>query len=243
MGLLQLWPLITLALLGILIWSIYWYARKLLRTQRTTMRQQLQHTVEIQENERNRFANYLHDDLASLLIGVSLRMNCLEPKTERESENLTVMRSYLTDAIQRVGNIAFNLTPLSLGDRGLFFALKRFLNQCESTSSIEFEFTYEITSIVPENKALHLYRIIQELVHNGLKHSNATRIELGLYEKKGVIHMIYFDNGIGFSPERQKESKGLGLNSLKGRTEILDGNMILTTKPGKGVEYYFEIKL
>jgi signal transduction histidine kinase len=85
--------------------------------------------------------------------------------------------------------------------------------------------------------------MVPGVVHNGLRHSKASRIQVCLFDKNGKLHLLYSDNGVGFKADKHGYSNGLGLNSLKNRTEILAGKMKLQARPGKGVEYYFQFPL
>ena len=203
------------------------------------MRTEVSRDLELLENERKRIANDLHDDVGTLLSAISIRINCLDIQKEKDQQHLELVHQYIDQAMQRIRNISHNLTPQTLIREGLDPALREFLNQYKDVTNTSIEYVYEVKTVIPPHKSLQLYRMIQELVHNGLRHSKATRIQLCLFEKARKIHLLYSDDGVGFMLDKVSDKKGLGLSSLKNRTEILAGKMKLRASPGKGVEYYF----
>lgn len=238
---------IAVMIAGSLFWgglrfSLMWIYNRI-DERMNNMRTQVRREFELLETERSRIANDLHDDLGSLLSAVSVRINCLEATGEKDQQNLTIIRQYLDQVIERVGNISHNLIPQTLIRKGLDPALKDFFNQYQGITSTDLDYVYEVKSMIPHHKSLHLFRIVQEMVNNGLRHSKANLIQVCLFDKEQKLHLLYTDNGVGFDADGDRDSKGLGLSSLKNRTEILAGKMKMDARPGKGVEYYFEFPL
>lgn len=243
MDLLLFWRIALWTILILLIWGTYRYIRGTFRIRAELLHSQLKRELEVIEAERGRIANDLHDDLGSLLAVVSARMASLTVNSDQDKENLEKMKTYLHHAIERVGKISFNLTPQTLIRGGLDEALKEFFYHYQELHTTQLEYVYTVNGTIPHAKALHLYRIVQELVHNGLKHARASLLRVHLIENDGVIQLLYKDDGVGFSDRAAEEFRGLGLNSLRNRTTILHGKMTFSTKRGCGVEYRFEIPL
>ncbi|MFL5788644.1 MAG: sensor histidine kinase, partial [Flavisolibacter sp.] len=95
-----------------------------------------------------------------------------------------------------------------------------------------------------EQQAINLYRIIQEIIHNTIKHARASEIIIELRKDKDAIVLATKDNGIGFNYDsKSKETSGQGLRNLLSRTEIIGGKMFFESGKGRGTTYIFEIPM
>ncbi len=91
---------------------------------------------------------------------------------------------------------------------------------------------------------IHIYRILQEIINNTVKHAKAFGLKIELFASKNNLVILTCDNGIGFDHKNaQHENKGLGLQTLQTRTDILGGEIHINSKPGKGTRYCIEIPL
>jgi len=139
--------------------------------------------------------------------------------------------------------ISFDLMPTSLIRKGLPAALNEFIEYCNKSNELGIRFQYEEVKL-SEQQAINLYRIIQEIIHNTIKHAKASEILIELRRDKGAIVLATRDNGIGFNYDnRSKESTGQGLRNLLSRTEIIGGKMFFESGKGKGTTYIFEIPI
>jgi len=86
-----------------------------------------------------------------------------------------------------------------------------------------------------------VYRIIQELVHNTLKHANAKNIKLHMKTQEDILEIDYSDDGKGFNYVDKIDSKSIGLTSIRSRVDFLNGNLEVTSESGKGVSFHFSI--
>jgi signal transduction histidine kinase len=92
--------------------------------------------------------------------------------------------------------------------------------------------------------SLQIYRIIQELIHNAVKHSAADSVLIKLVERKKMLYISYQDNGKGMPAESiNKNGMGLGMSSLKNRAEMLGGKISYSSRTNAGTEYFFEIPI
>jgi signal transduction histidine kinase len=122
-------------------------------------------------------------------------------------------------------------------------ALTDFFEQYSEVTKIKFEYRYNVKTMIETNMALQIYRMVQEMVHNAVKHSWATEVDVILHEQKKKLYIQCKDNGVGMIIEESKKDKGLGIGSLKARAEMLGGKMFFTSKLKSGTEYFFEIPL
>lgn len=234
---------ISLILLVASLWETARSIRRGINERLLSMRKQVRHDLQLLENERIRIANDLHDELGPLLTVVSVRVNCLQPHSEREEDNLEKIKSFVAETVDRIGEIVRDLNPVVLTTDGLQGAFETFMSRQRDTTNIQLDYVCKIKRQLPSVTSLQVYRIIQELVNNGIRHSKASHINVCLFETADKLSLLYGDNGIGFDEVRSRTVKGLGLKSLRTRTDILGGTIKLTTKPGHGVEYNFEIPL
>lgn len=92
-----------------------------------------------------------------------------------------------------------------------------------------------------ENKEIMMYRIIQEMVNNTLKHADARNIELTVNIVPDLMEISYSDDGKGFDYEKMLEKESFGLKSIQSRVDFLNGKLKIESNPGKGTRYYMEI--
>ncbi|MCK7536135.1 MAG: ATP-binding protein [Marinilabiliales bacterium] len=93
---------------------------------------------------------------------------------------------------------------------------------------------------MPENKEIMLYRIVQEMVNNTLKHAEAKKIEMTISKSTDRLDINYTDDGMGFELTEKVNSESLGLQSIRSRVNFLNGKMELITRPGHGVSYIIQ---
>lgn len=198
--------------------------------------------ISLLEKDRTRIAYDLHDELGPQIALAQIKMRTAMNDAERRIQLLTEADENLNVIMERLGGIASNLTPRSLHVKGLRFALMDFITQVAGSSSIKLLFDYNINKEVSSEIAIHIYRIVQEVVHNAIKHSEAAQIEVSIRERGKLIRILCRDDGKGFFIyEQQGKSEGIGLRSLQSRTAMVNGKMHSFSAPGKGTKYLFEI--
>ena len=196
------------------------------------------------ENERARIANDLHDELGPLLSSVKLRVNNIEVSDEDDIRELDKVNKHIDDVIQRMRRISNNLLPTSLQRKGLVPAMEESIENSNGLKGLTIHFKHENVPSLPKDKSVNLYRILQEIIHNTLKHAKAKDLKIELVGNGETLQVSSEDNGLGFDYSSLiKESSGLGLRSLLSRVEIMGGEMFIESKKGKGTRYTFEIPL
>lgn len=207
------------------------------------LRRQFLAEMELLEKERNRIAKDLHDELGPLLTVARMNIETAEGVSAEDRKHLEKAREEILSLNERFAEIAKNLTPRSLVSKGLQTALEDFFDQCKEVSPIKMELIYAINSRVYINTSLQVFRMVQEMLHNAMKHSEASELTVQLKERKGKIYLFYRDDGKGIDPGTIRNQTGIGLGSLQSRAEMLGGKMIPLTGSKKGTEYLFEIPL
>ena len=200
--------------------------------------------VEGQEEERKRIARELHDGLGVLLSTTRMQFSAIRDKSPENQPLIERATKLLEQASSDVRKISHNMMPGLLTKLGLYEAVEDLFEKVSETEGLTVRaHIHEDAQRLPENDEIMVYRIIQELVNNTLKHANAKTIEIQMQVMPGHLDIIYSDDGKGFSMEEKAGSKSLGLQSIESRVNFLNGRMQLYSAPGKGVSYKFEIPM
>ncbi len=192
--------------------------------------------LEIQEQTFKNIAWELHDNVGQLLSVVSMQLNIMLTKApEALQEQIKDTRTIVSDTVQEVRNLSKTLNNDVINKNGLVRSLEieveRFnrLNYLEATFLIEGEQIY----IKSEHEIL-IFRMYQEFLSNVMKHSKATKLNIKLDYKKDKLEIIAEDDGVGFDTSKKTESSGL--QTIKGRAELLNAEYSLTSEIGKGTK-------
>jgi signal transduction histidine kinase len=200
-----------------------------------------------QENERKRLAIDLHDGLAGRLSATRIKLEKLAQKSKNDkAENeFKQAAKNIDDSLTELRGIAMNLMPETLFKYGLKNAIEDY---CSSISSglddVKFILQfYDTEKVLSDNISLTIYRIIQELINNAIKHSKASEVLVQYLIDNDTINITVEDNGKGFSSEILKEKKGMGLNNLKTRVAYLNGEMEFDSTPNEGTTVHIVINI
>jgi signal transduction histidine kinase len=200
--------------------------------------------VEGQEDERKRIARELHDGLGVLLSTTKMQFSTLKDKSPENKEIIERASKLLEQASGDVRKISHNMMPGLLTKFGLYEAVDDLFDKVSETEGITVRTDIpEDAERLPENSEIMLYRIIQELVNNTLKHAEAKKIEIQMQLLPDHLDIIYSDDGRGFNVEEKVESKSIGLSSIQSRVNFLNGKLQVSSSPGKGVSYSIKVPL
>jgi PAS domain S-box-containing protein len=199
--------------------------------------QLLELTVGTQEKERARIADDLHNSLGQLLYGAKLSLDHVQSadSAHQEQNALTLKntKDLLAECIKETRRIAHDLMPVVLEDFGLKEAIQDICSQLNRTMSFKCVFT-GLYQRLPKYLEIAIYRIVQELAMNLVKHAGATRASLKLAVHKKDIFINVEDNGKGFPTLKLKENEGMGIRSIKTRLHLLKGELDVSSSPEKG---------
>lgn len=193
-----------------------------------------------QEEERQRLARDLHDEMGPQLAGIIFTVDRVKSADPKVQELISETKAELKKAIQEVRQISHALMSQSLIKYGLTEAIHELIDR-QPKSSIPIEFAYNSTGLeYNDDIKSHLFKITQEMVYNSNKHSQATQIsiEIKIDEDKRMLDYIYKDNGKG-NPEFNPLEAGIGLKNIKTRVEMMNGKIELDLK----TEFYCFIKI
>ncbi|WP_031457746.1 sensor histidine kinase [Flavobacterium chungangense] len=206
-------------------------------------REQLHAVLITQEEERKRIAQDLHDDISSKLNVVSLNSYLLTSAnlTQAETKEITTNIINLTaKALDNSRKIAHNLLPPVFDKFGLHAGVEELCEEFESSKSLKVFYKNKIDFNEHEkNKHLHVFRILQELMNNSLRHGKATEISIIFDKVNGINSCIYKDNGIGFDSKKSENQKGLGMKNIDSRISFLNGSIEISSEVNKGIDVFF----
>ncbi|SFW22844.1 sensor histidine kinase [Chitinophaga sancti] len=202
-----------------------------------------------QELERKRIAEDLHDEVGAQLSVLKLNLNQLQPLLKSgngEQEQLKETKEFTDTIIQHLRFISQSLHPQALENLGLSRALDSFCNMMNRNKQVQIHFTEDSNhhDVEPE-KALNIYRVVQELINNILKHAQATQVQITYRTTPSLLSIYVVDNGNGqllHSLENARHKTGsLGLKNIESRLNIIGGT--ISYKPGVPAGTIAEIKV
>jgi PAS domain S-box-containing protein len=184
-------------------------------------------TFKAQENERYKISSALHDSICQLLYGIRLNLQNMQFIAKSKQE-LEMVQRLIDQAIKETRELSYELTPSVLRDFGFVEGVRE---MTQRLSSKHFQITAklkETANKLSSDLQLSIFRMMQELLNNCIKHSNATKAEIILCTENGIITIVVIDNGNGFKGDIETLiAKGSGLRGIKNRILLLNGNLDL----------------
>ena len=180
-----------------------------IRYQRRSLRmhkERIQAEIDTLENERKRIAADLHDELGPLLSAVKLQINNLDTTDPDDLQIIGKSSQYIDSIITKLREISNDLMPNTLLRKGLKNAIVEFVDNSQDSYKLPVKFICEQDLQLAQDKEINLYRIVQEIFSNILKHAHASEVSISLNETGQNIKLEIADNGIGFN-----EARGTGV--------------------------------
>jgi len=190
-----------------------------------------------QEILTTEIANLLHKEVTIKLNKVRTELDTYKLNNPKAETIVNKEQKNITDAIHFIDSISTNLLPPILEELALTDAINKYLNTIFSSTKMQVNFTHtnpEIINTMEKDLSHNIYRIIQELITNSVKYAKATEINIEISNSPDHLLLRVQDDGIGFNPNNKR--MGLGLNNVKQRTLLYNGEMIVNTKIGAGTE-------
>ncbi|MBN9336677.1 MAG: sensor histidine kinase, partial [Chryseobacterium sp.] len=200
--------------------------------------------ISMQEAERKRIASELHDSLGQKLVLIKNKILKTSLSETKETQQLSedTLTQNVADAIQEIRNISYGLRPYQLDLLGLTSSIKSMAEDSFDTTEIDYNIDLQnIDSFFDNEAQINIYRIIQECIHNIIKHADAKNIYIIIKKIDNQIKITITDDGIGFSSDENK--MGFGLKGIKERLQILGGTMNVDSNFNKGSLFEFLIPL
>ncbi len=195
--------------------------------------------LEAEIRERKRIGREIHDSLGYLLSLAGLNASVLEKKTDlpetKKSEILSALIQSINEAFDEVRNISHNLTPSLLSEQGLAGTLKNIADRVNQTHQLKMSYdTFGLEQKLDDVVENILYRTIQEIVNNTIKHAEATELFIQVTKDQNVVTLMAEDNGKGFEITSLKEGSNFGLTHIRSWVENLSGSIHVDSKLKRG---------
>jgi len=195
-----------------------------------------------EEKERKRLASEIHDGLSGMIAAIKMQFENLRTDNNNVNKQYDTALAALDATSFEVRRIAHNLMPHILVKYGLIEALSEYINNVRMSSKLNIVFTHTgFNNRLNSQAELSLYRSIQELINNVIKHAQASEVLLQLNLINGLILATIEDNGIGFETDKLNEGNGIGLSNIKSRIEYLGGKFMIHSEKGKGSSFNIEL--
>ena len=193
------------------------------------------------EQERKRIAIDLHDSLGQMLTATKLNLSGLEDLIEHQNENdqkfYNDTINLLDQSCSELRNISFNIMPGALIRYGLKSAIEEIIHKINDRSKIKINFkSGGFDKPLNETSEILIYRIVQEILNNIMKHANATLVTICLGKEPCLTTLSVHDNGVGMENIEMYKNKGLGWKSIFSRVQMLNGNIEINTGINKGTK-------
>ncbi len=202
-------------------------------------------TVRLQEDERRRIAAEIHDAVNPLITGAlyqaqALRLANGHANGATSAEGLAAVGGLLERAMTELHDVIFALRPPDLDDIGVVAAIERHIAQVQRAGlTYRLEVDGETPSLTPEVR-LAIYRIVQEALHNALRHAGADQAVVRLETTDRLLRVTIEDNGAGFDPESAARPSALGLLSMRERASAIGATLTILSRPGDGTQVIVE---
>jgi signal transduction histidine kinase len=193
--------------------------------------------VDAQEEERIRIAKELHDGVGNQLLALHLKWNSIVKKINLNDglkQEFETGSKMLKETMDEVRSVSHQMMPKVLSEFGLIPAVEEMLQRSLSTTTIKYLFDSQgVNQKLDKKLEVAIYRVLQELINNVIKHSNATEVQVQLFSNLGYLILILEDNGKGM-PADKKSTDGIGLTSIQSRLHTIDGEFSITPGPYTG---------
>jgi signal transduction histidine kinase len=208
-------------------------------------------TVRLQEDERRRIAGEIHDAVSPLITGALYQARALRLGTPedpgrsaaRRDSTLDSIGELLSKAMEELHGVIFALRPPDLDDIGVVAAIERYIAQVQRSGlNVHLEAGEEPPPLTPEVR-LAIYRIVQEALHNALRHAAADEAVVRFEVIDDVLRVTIRDNGAGFNPEHTARPTALGLLSMRERAAAIGAAFAVMSRPGDGTTVMIERRI
>lgn len=204
--------------------------------------------LEAEEKERRRIAQDLHDGVGQLLSAAKMNLSNLDSKIRIDSEEQrTAMQNALSlvdDSVKEVRTVSHNMMPNTLIKLGLASAIREFITKLGNAPTLKVDLEIVgLDSRLDNQVETVLYRVIQEVINNIIKHAKASQISMQLVRHEAELNVMIEDNGVGFDTNKLETSDGIGLKGIQTRIELLGGTVHFDSAIGRGTTVIIDIPL
>lgn len=201
--------------------------------------------IEAQEQERARIARELHDDIGQRLAMLTIDLDQVQQGwpdlPPQVLSRMLELRQQTRQISAGVQSLSHELHSSVLEHLGVITGIKSWCREFGERQRIEIDFEYDVESTFPPDIGLCLFRVLQEALHNAVKHSGVKHVKIALTEDLGEIHLLIRDFGKGFDLEAAKHGGGLGLTSMQERVRLVKGMIEIQSRPMDGTTVHVRV--
>ena len=194
--------------------------------------------IQAEEAERQRIAKDLHDGVGQMMSAAKMTLSAYESnvqfKNEDEKQNFEKIISLVDESCREVRAVSHNMMPNALLKNSLSLAIREFLDKLDHKKLQVHLYTEGLEQRLDANIEIVLYRVIQECVHNVIKHANANTLDISILKETDQVTATVEDNGQGFDSTDGHNLDGMGLKNIRARIEYLKGTVDFDSSPGRG---------
>ena len=204
--------------------------------------------IEAQETERARIARDLHDDIGQQLALLSITLEHTKQVAgnadHQVRSRLDELRKQILSISASVQNLSHELHSPTLRFVGVANAMRSFCAGLSKQQKVEIDFSYkDVPRNVSQEISLCLFRVLQEALHNAVRHSGVSHFDVELWGASGALHLTVRDSGLGFDLETAMKRRGLGLSSMQERLKLVDGELSIDSQPSHGTTIQARVPL
>ncbi|MCX4245194.1 sensor histidine kinase [Paraliomyxa miuraensis] len=208
-----------------------------------SLRRLTDHLERSREQERQRMGRDLHDELAQLLTAMRLELRLAQRAAPEQLQPLSRLDAIVDQMFEAKERLVRALQPAELDALGLAGAVRVWVAEVDERSDVELALALEVEPPEPPaDTAIAAFRMLQEGVTNAIRHADATRIDVELVCRGGVLRLVITDDGVGFDPRAVSDGH-FGLLGVRERVEALGGEMVLDSAPGKGTRFALSLRV
>lgn len=198
----------------------------------------LQSEEKVVEKERQRIARDLHDTVSQELFAANMILSGVAGNIEHiAQDNLHQQLEGISDILETAQKdlriLLLHLRPTELENRSLVEGMDVIIKELTDKSDLEVHFKHEVRHL-PKQIEEHVFRIVQEIINNTLRHAQASHLDIYLYQTPNELKLKVSDNGVGFDP-KDLDELSYGLKNIKDRVSDMAGTIKILTAPKKGV--------
>ena len=197
--------------------------------------------IQAQEQERARIGRELHDDINQRLSMLALELEEIQSHPFEIQTRTQQIRRQIAEISTDLQALSHELHASKLEYLGVVAGMKGWCRELGERQKVEIGFSQKVSTPLPLEMGLPLFRVLQEAVHNAVKHSGTRQIEVQLHEDSDEIHLIVSDSGKGFDVDAAARGQGLGLTSMRERVSLVNGSIRIDSTLTRGTRIHVRV--
>jgi PAS domain S-box-containing protein len=197
--------------------------------------------IAAQEQERARIGRELHDDISQRLAMLAAELGQLQENPSEMPNRVEELRHETMEISIDVQSLSHDLHPSKLEYLGVVAGMKSWCKEFAGRRKMEVDFSTDVAHPLPFEIGLCLFRVLQEALHNAVKHSGVKQVDVQLAESSKELLLTISDLGVGFDLQEAKQGRGLGLTSMQERVRLVSGTITIESKLGGGTTIHVHV--